>query len=164
MLHDVGKIAIPDAILKKPARLTPAERREMKAHTWLGARLFEDRFSDFDEASHVIALTHHERWDGTGYPGHVDPRTGKPLPGHEGEEGEARGKRGEEIHPFGRAVAVSDVYDALMSARSYKEAWKEEQVLETIRSDSGTHFDPDMVDAFFSSLDIIRSLAGRYPD
>jgi HD-GYP domain-containing protein (c-di-GMP phosphodiesterase class II) len=164
MLHDVGKIAIPDAILKKPARLTADERRVMKAHTWLGARLFGDRFSDFDEASYVIALTHHEKWDGTGYPGHVDPLAGKPLPGHEGPEGEARGKRGEEIHPFGRAVAVADVYDALMSARSYKEAWKEEQVLETIRADSGTHFDPDMVDALFSSLDIIRSLAGRYPD
>jgi HD-GYP domain-containing protein (c-di-GMP phosphodiesterase class II) len=164
MLHDVGKIAVSDAILKKPGRLTPEERQVMKAHTYLGARLFEDRFSDFDEASYVIALTHHEKWDGSGYPGHVDPLTGKPLPGHEGPEGEALGREGEEIHPFGRAVAVADVYDALMSARSYKEAWSEERVLETIRSDSGTHFEPDMVDAFFSSLDLIRSLAGRYPD
>lgn len=164
MLHDVGKVAISDLILKKPARLDDAEYEVMKQHTYLGARMFSDLFSTFDEAAYQVALNHHERWDGTGYPGHINPMTGNPISGYEDKNGRPRGKKGEEIPPFGRIVAIADVYDALSSNRAYKEAWDESRVLETIRGESGKHFDPDMVEAFFSSLDIIRSIAKRYPE
>lgn len=164
MLHDAGKIAIPDAILKKPARLDDEEVAVMRQHTWLGARLFKDRYSDFDEASLLVALNHHEKWDGTGYPGHVDVKNGKPLAGFETPDGKARGKKADEIHPFGRVVAIADVYDALSSRRSYKEAWTEDKVVETLKHDSGTHFDPEMIQAFINTIDVLRSIASRYPD
>ena len=164
MLHDAGKIAIPDAILKKPARLDDDEVAIMRQHTWLGARLFKDRYSDFDEASLLVALNHHEKWDGTGYPGHVDVNNGKPLHGYETPEGKARGKKAEEIHPFGRVVAIADVYDALSSRRSYKEAWTEDKVIDTLKHDAGTHFDPEMIQAFVNTIDVLRSIASRYPD
>ena len=162
MLHDVGKIAIADAILKKPARLTPEERKVMEQHTVLGAKLFLERYSDFDEASMQVAVDHHEKWDGTGYPGYVDIATGEPLPGYEDGENGAKRKKSDEISAFGRVVAIADVYDALSNRRSYKEPWGEDQVLETLLADSGTHFDPDMIDAFFESIDVIRSVAKRY--
>jgi HD-GYP domain-containing protein (c-di-GMP phosphodiesterase class II) len=164
MLHDVGKVSIPDAILKKPARLDPDEYEVMKQHTIAGARLFSDIYSEFDEAAAVIALNHHERWDGNGYPGHVDPATNRPLPGYENSSGNARGKRGEEIPPFGRLVAIADVYDALSSKRSYKEAWDESMVLDNLRDEAGRQFDAGMVEAFFSCLDSIRNISKRYPD
>ncbi len=162
MLHDVGKIAIADAILKKPARLTPEERTVMEQHTILGARLFLERYSDFDEASMQVAIDHHEKWDGTGYPGYVDVATGEPLPGYETGDNGARRKKAEEISAFGRVVAIADVYDALSNRRSYKEPWGEDQVFETLLADSGTHFDPEMIDAFFESIEVIRSIAKRY--
>ncbi|KKK84836.1 hypothetical protein LCGC14_2779320, partial [marine sediment metagenome] len=162
MLHDVGKIAIADAILKKPARLTPEERKVMEQHTVLGAKLFLERYSDFDEASMQVAVDHHEKWDGTGYPGYVDIATGEPLPGYEDADNGAKRKKGDEISAFGRVVAIADVYDALSNRRSYKEPWSEDQVLETLLADSGTHFDPDMIDAFFESIDVLRSIAKRY--
>ena len=164
MLHDVGKVAIADAILKKPARLDEAEYQVMKQHTYLGARLFDDKYSDFDEAAFLVALNHHERWDGEGYPGHINAMTGKVTPGYEDRNGNPRGKRGEEIPPFGRIVAIADVYDALASKRAYKEAWDEDRVLQTMRDGAGTHFDPEMIQAFFDSLDVIKSVASRYPE
>jgi len=156
MLHDVGKVAISDIILKKPARLDDDEYHVMKQHTWLGARLFDEKYSSFDEAAFLVSLNHHERWDGTGYPGHINPATGTIIPGYEGKNGLARGKRGEEIPPFGRVVAIADVYDALASRRAYKEPWSEDRVLQTMRSEAGKHFDPEMLDAFFESLDVIK--------
>ncbi|RMD87632.1 MAG: HD domain-containing protein [Calditrichaeota bacterium] len=164
MLHDVGKVAISDTILKKPGKLTDEEYEIMKQHTIHGACLFLNPRSDFDEYSAIVALNHHERWDGKGYPGHVDPKTGKPLPGYEDENGRARGKKGEEIPLFGRIVALADVYDALSSNRVYKEAWSEEKVLQIIEQEKGHQFDPELVDCFFSRLDVIRSIASRYPD
>ena len=164
MLHDVGKVAISDSILKKPARLDAAEREAMKEHTVMGARLFSERYSEFDEAAAVVALNHHEKWDGTGYPGHVNPNDGKTVPGYENGDGSARPKKGEEIPVFGRLVALADVYDALSSRRVYKERWEEEQVLDELKATTGTHFDPEMVETFFSCLDTIRSIAERYPD
>jgi response regulator RpfG family c-di-GMP phosphodiesterase len=164
MLHDVGKVAIPDAILKKPGRLTDEEREIMKQHTIMGARLFNERYSDFDEMAVVVALSHHEKWDGTGYPGHVNPFDGKVLPGYENSDGSPRPKKGGEIPVFGRIVALADVYDALRSKRVYKERWEEAQVLEEVKATTGTHFDPDMVETFFSSLDTIHNVAERYPD
>jgi HD-GYP domain-containing protein (c-di-GMP phosphodiesterase class II) len=164
MLHDVGKVAISDAILKKPARLDDAEREIMKQHTILGARLFSEQYSEFDEASAVVALNHHEKWDGTGYPGHISPFDGKVLMGYERSDGSARPKKGEEIPVFGRLVALADVYDALSSKRAYKERWEEAQVLEELKVCSGTHFDPEMIETFFSCIDTIRNITERYPD
>jgi len=164
MLHDVGKVAISDAILKKPARLDDAEREIMKQHTTAGARLFSERYSEFDEASSLVALNHHEKWDGTGYPGHVNPCDGTIVPGYESSDGNPRPKRGEEIPVFGRLVALADVYDALSSKRVYKEKWDQGQVLDELKACSGSHFDPDMVETFFACLDTIHSIAERYPD
>ena len=164
MLHDVGKVAIADAILKKPAKLDDAEREAMKQHTILGARLFSDRYSEFDEAAAVVALNHHEKWDGTGYPGNINVNDGKALPGYENSDGTPRPKKGEEIPVFGRLVALADVYDALGSKRAYKERWDEARVLEELQACSGTHFDPEMVETFLSSIDTIRNIGERYQD
>jgi len=164
MLHDVGKVAIADAILKKPARLDDAEREIMKQHTYMGARLFAEQYSEFDDASSVVALNHHEKWDGTGYPGHINPFDAKVLPGYENSDGSPRPKKGDEIPVFGRLVALADVYDALSSKRAYKERWEEAQVLEELKVSSGTHFDPEMVETFFACIDTIRNIAEWYPD
>ncbi len=163
MLHDVGKIAISDLILRKPTALTEDEFEIMKSHTHLGASLFRNTRSGFEELAAEVALNHHEKWDGTGYPGHIDPYTAKPLPGFEGNNGRPRPKRGEEIPIFGRIVAVADVYDALCSRRSYKEPWDESRILEEMNKLSGSHFDPKIMEAFFSCLDGMRFVAKRYP-
>jgi HD-GYP domain-containing protein (c-di-GMP phosphodiesterase class II) len=162
MLHDVGKVAITDMILKKPGALTRAERKIMQEHTFLGARLFADKQSAFDEIASQAALRHHENWDGTGYPGNVDVRTGKPL--ETDETGGPVPLRGEEIPLYGRVVAIADVFDALISKRTYKEAWSEEDVLAEIGNLSGKKFDPELVEAFFESIEVMRSIAKRYPD
>lgn len=162
MVHDVGKVAIPDRILKKPGKLTKAERRIMEGHTFLGARLFIDTQSQFDEVAVQTALRHHENWDGTGYPGHVNVKTGALE--RLDMKGNAPLLKSEEIPLFGRFVAIADVYDALISKRVYKDAWPEEKVLTEIKELSGKKFDPDIVVAFFQSLDILRSVARRYPD
>jgi HD-GYP domain-containing protein (c-di-GMP phosphodiesterase class II) len=164
MLHDVGKIAVSDLILKKPGRLTAEEFEVIKTHTYLGAKLFADYQSDFDERAAEVALNHHEHWDGTGYPGHIDPVTQKPLLGFEGPDGNPLPKRGEEIPLFGRIVAVADVYDALRSKRAYKEPWEEERVLDEMHRLSGSHFDPEIAEAFFSSFSVLKSIAEQYPD
>jgi len=164
MLHDVGKVGISDAILKKPGRFTPEEFAIMKDHTVLGARLFIDKRSDFDDAASEVALTHHERWDGQGYPGHVDPATGLPLKDYVSVDGRPRGKSGEEIPLFGRIVAIADVYDALCSKRVYKPAWDESEALKIMEEGAGRQFDPELVSVFFDSLDMIHSLRNRYPD
>ena len=162
MLHDVGKVAISDVLLKKPGRFTAAERKVMEAHTFLGARLFLNKQSEMDETSAIVSLTHHENWDGTGYPGHVDILTGQPS--KKRRDGTAVGLKGEEIPIYGRVVAIADVYDALRSKRVYKEAWSEEEVLHEIQHLSGVKFDPDLIDVFFDSLELIRSITARYPD
>jgi HD-GYP domain-containing protein (c-di-GMP phosphodiesterase class II) len=164
MLHDVGKVAISDAILKKPGKLDDAEREAMKQHTVMGARLFTDRYSDFDEAAAVVALNHHEKWDGTGYPGNINVVDGKVLPGYENSDGTPRPKKGEEIPVFGRLVALADVYDALGSRRAYKERWDDAKVHEELKACSGTHFDPEMVETLFSCIDTIENIRERYPD
>jgi len=164
MLHDVGKIAISDLILKKPGRFNEEEYEIMKQHTVLGAQLFCDRQSDFDEAAAQVVLNHHERWDGAGYPGHVDIQTGETLKGFGQPDGRPMGKKAEEIPLYGRIVALADVYDALSSARVYKEAWDESKVLDQIESESGRQFDPELVEIFFSSLDFLRTVQHRYQD
>ncbi|MFC1798833.1 HD domain-containing phosphohydrolase [Thermodesulfobacteriota bacterium] len=162
ILHDVGKVAISDLILKKPARLDNDEYELMKQHTVLGARLFQDRRSDFDEAASLVALNHHERWDGKGYPGYVDVADGSALEGYALPDGSAQKKKGEEIPLFGRIVAIADVYDALSSKRSYKDPWDEEKILSVLKEESGAHFEPEIVEIFFSRFDVIKSIQERY--
>lgn len=164
MLHDVGKVAISDAILKKPGRFTPEEFDVMKMHTVYGARLFPDLYSELDEAAAAVALNHHERWDGNGYPGHISLATLKPLPGYEKEDGSARGKKGEEIPLFGRIVAIADVYDALSNRRCYKEAWDAAAVIEELKKDAGTVFDPELIDIYLENMDTIRQIGKQFPD
>jgi response regulator RpfG family c-di-GMP phosphodiesterase len=164
MLHDAGKVAISDTLLKKPGRLTPNEYEQMKTHTLAGSRIFTDRNSEFDRAAFDIALNHHERWDGLGYPGHIDVLTGKPLDGRVDAEGKPLGKKEEEIPLFGRIVAIADIYDALTAKRIYKEAWDEAKALQVIEEGSGRQFDPELTDIFFSCLDAIRQIQGRYPE
>ena len=164
MLHDVGKVAISDIILKKPGRFDHDEFEVMKQHTVLGARLFIKAQSDFDEAAMEVALNHHERWDGKGYPGFVDVATGRPLKDYTLPDGTARGKKGAEIPLYGRIVSLADVFDALSSARVYKEAWDESKVLSIITEEAGRQFDPELVEVFFSSLNVLRSIQQRYKD
>jgi HD-GYP domain-containing protein (c-di-GMP phosphodiesterase class II) len=164
MLHDVGKIAISDLILKKPDRLDKYEFETIKLHTVSGAQLFLDRQSEFDEAAAQVALTHHERWDGNGYPGHLDLAANKPIKGFAKADGSARGKKGDEIPIYGQIVAIADVYDALSSRRVYKEAWDEPKVLDQMQAGAGRHFNPELVEIFFSCLDVLRSIQKRYQD
>jgi HD-GYP domain-containing protein (c-di-GMP phosphodiesterase class II) len=162
MLHDVGKVAISDIILKKPARFTPEEYAVMQAHTYFGARLFDDPQSPLDRIAADVALTHHECWDGSGYPGWIDPATGAPI--RTGDDGRPLGRRGEEIPLGGRIVAVADVYDALSSRRVYKQAWDESAVHDEIRNCAGTKFDPELVDVFFEVLPSIKTIQSMYPE
>jgi putative two-component system response regulator len=127
LLHDVGKIGIPDRLLLKPGRLTPEEFEEMKAHTEMGANIVSGSRSRLVQLVEEVALTHHERWDGGGYPA---------------------GPGGEAIPLAGRIVAVADVYDALTHARPYKPAWPVERAAAEIASQRGRQFDPAVVDAF----------------
>jgi response regulator RpfG family c-di-GMP phosphodiesterase len=164
MLHDVGKVSTSDLILKKPARLDTIEYEIMRQHTLQGARLFLNRQSDYDEAAGIVALTHHEHWDGSGYPGHIDIKTGEPLSGYKLPDGRAKGKKGNEIHLFGRIVALADVFDALSFRRSYKEPWNQTEIYRRIKSEAGSHFDPELVKIFFSRIEMIRSIQNRYQD
>jgi HD-GYP domain-containing protein (c-di-GMP phosphodiesterase class II) len=157
MLHDLGKVAISDLILRKPDKLNSHEFRIMQYHTIHGARLFRNQESDLDVLSAEIALNHHEKWDGTGYPGKIDdiyqdqPRFGP-------------GKRGEEIPLAARIVALADIYDALVSPRAYKDAWSETTTLGYIKAQSGKLFDPSVVDAFLAIYDVITAIRGKYPE
>lgn len=162
MLHDVGKVAISDLILKKPSRFTPEEYLIMQHHTIYGAGLFDDPQSVVDNISCDIALTHHENWDGTGYPGWVDPVTGKILKAD--AAGKALGRKGEEIPLTGRIVALADVFDALCSKRVYKDPWPPEQVFAEIHKLSGIKFDPELVDIFFEILPNIKQIQSLYPE
>ncbi len=152
MLHDVGKVGIPDAILKKPGRLDAAEFDVMKQHTVIGAGVFGSSHSALDAAAAEVALCHHENWDGSGYPGR----------GGEGENTSVRGVVGENIPIFGRIVAVADVYDALCSKRVYKDAMAGDEAVALIKADSGRKFDPEVVAAFLDCVDQLPGLAARY--
>ena len=143
LLHDVGKVGIPDAILKKPGKLDDAEFAEMKRHTEIGARLFAGLRTDFDETAAEIALAHHERWDGKGYP---------------------RGLAGEEIPLFARIVAVADVFDALSSRRAYKDAWPREKIEAFFRDEAGRHFDPELGQILVESIAEAEAIRARRPE
>lgn len=162
MLHDLGKVAISDLILKKPARFSREEFEIMKSHTFQGARIFSDPQSKVDEVAREVALTHHENWDGTGYPGYIDIMTGAPLKTN--PDGTPLGLKGRDIPLFGRIVALADVYDALSSKRVYKESWEEKEVFKEIYNLSGIKFDPELVDVFFDCIDVIKSIREKYPE
>jgi HD-GYP domain-containing protein (c-di-GMP phosphodiesterase class II) len=156
MLHDVGKVAVSDVILCKPGKLDAREYRAMQNHTVAGARLFGSAVSPLDRLARDIVLRHHERWDGTGYPGRVEV---------EGEwRGPGPGLAGEEIPSAARIAALADVYDALVSQRVYKEPWPEDQVLRLINSERGRHFDPEVVEAFYEVYDVVQLVRQRFPE
>lgn len=155
MLHDIGKVAISDVILKKPGKLNEEEYNIMKLHTITGARLFKNKTSDMDRVGFEVALNHHERWDGKGYPGFIDDVFDEKV--------ELKtGKKGEEIPLFGRIVAVADVYDALVSKRAYKEAWSDEEAIKEMEFQKGKQFDPELVDAFLSIYDVIKAIREKF--
>lgn len=133
-LHDIGKVAIPDAVLLKLGRLTREEFEVVKTHAAIGAHILAGSDSELLKLAEQVAYTHHERWDGGGYP---------------------RGLRGESIPLVGRLVAVVDVFDALTSSRPYKHAWPVEQAVSEMRSQRGRHFDPEVLDVFLA-----RTLGG----
>jgi len=158
MLHDVGKIGISDRILKKPGKLEEDEFEAMKMHPVLGYRLFADSTSEIDAMAAEVALHHHERWDGKGYPGKVSDL----MNAEKFEFGP--GKSALETPVTGRIVAIADVYGALSSKRIYKDAWPEDRVLDYIKESSGSHFDPEIVDAFFDVYDIINTIRDKYAE
>ena len=137
-LHDIGKIGVSDLVLLKPGKLTEEEFDAMKQHTRIGAKILSQGCTPLLRMAERIALTHHERFDGTGYP---------------------EGLAGEQIPIEGRIVAVADVFDALMHARPYKEAWSEQEALQELRDGSGKQFDPKVVEAFLRARSVARSLA-----
>lgn len=157
MLHDVGKVGITDLILKKPGKLTDKEYDTMKWHTVFGARLFVNNTSKLDQMSCEIALNHHEKWGGGGYPGKVSNvqsekiRMGKP-------------KKGEEIPFAARITTLADVYDALSSKRSYKEPWPDDKIFDAIEKDTGTHFDPSVVEAFFQIYKVVTAIRDKFSE
>jgi HD-GYP domain-containing protein (c-di-GMP phosphodiesterase class II) len=162
MLHDVGKVAIPDTILKKPERFNDEERCIMQRHTIYGASLFNNPQSPLDEISRDVALTHHENWDGAGYPGWFDPVAEKTIKAD--ETGKPLGKKGEEIPLAGRIVALADVFDALCSRRVYKEPWGEPEVLSEMKKLRGIKFDPELTDIFFDIYPSIKRIQALYKE
>ena len=168
MLHDVGKVGIPDAILKKAGRLTAEEYAGMQKHAEIGAQLFAERESVLDRSAFEVALHHHERWDGAGYPGMVTIPPSSTPPGSLGGVGvSSRSEpppimQGEGIPLFARIVAVADVFDALSSKRQYKDAWPEDRVLKEMSVNAGRQFDPELIEILLENLPQMRSVAARY--
>jgi response regulator RpfG family c-di-GMP phosphodiesterase len=151
MLHDVGKVGIDDAILKKNGRLDPDERWKMETHAHIGAASLQGQKISLDDAIRDVTLYHHARWDGTGYPSHE--QIVKTLEQLGEDTSNVPQPKGEGIPINARLVAIADVFDALMSRRAYKEAWAPEQVREEIARCAGTHFDPELVELFISDFD-----------
>lgn len=142
-MHDVGKIGIPDAVLLKPGKLDAEEWTVMRSHTVIGAKIIGNHASRLLQLAATLALRHHEKWDGSGYP---DGLSGTDIP-HEA-----------------RIIAIADVFDALTSVRPYKKAWPVNDALALIRRERGQHFQPELVDAFFDCLSDILELRERWPD
>ena len=142
-MHDVGKIGVPDRVLLKPGRLDGSEWGIMKRHARMGADILEGHAAEVMRMARSIALTHHERWDGSGYPNAL---------------------KGEDIPLEGRITAICDVFDALMSKRPYKQPWPVEEAVEEIRRGSGTSFDPHLVPRFLDILESVIDIRRRYSD
>ena len=142
-MHDIGKIGIPDAILQKPGKLTPDEWEIMKTHASVGATIIGEDNSSLLKIARTIALCHHEKWDGSGYP---------------------NGLAGEAIPVEARIVAIADVFDALTSTRPYKKSWSIDDATAYIKNESGKHFDPDLVQAFIQVLPAIEKIREQLMD
>lgn len=142
-MHDIGKIGIPDAVLLKPGPFEPPEWEIMKSHTLIGGKLLEGDNSTLMCMAREIALTHHEKWDGSGYP---------------------NGLAGEAIPQAGRIAALADVFDALISVRPYKKAWTVEAAVDLIRENSGRHFDPGLVEVFLRELPGMVAIRERFSE
>jgi putative two-component system response regulator len=142
-MHDIGKIGIPDRILLKPGKLDRDEWEIMKTHSAIGAEILSGHDSDLMNMAREIAMTHHEKWDGNGYPNNL---------------------RGEDIPMVGRIVAVADVFDALTSERPYKKAWPVDEAVAEINRSSGSHFDPELVDIFNKVLPQILDVRNQYQE
>ncbi len=142
-MHDIGKIGIPDAVLQKPGRFDPEERAIIETHAAIGAELLEGDDSELMTMARDIARTHHEKWDGSGYPS---------------------GLSGDAIPIAGRIAALADVFDALTSERPYKTAWTVEAAVDLIRENSGTHFDPALVEVFLRELPHIIVIRERFSE
>lgn len=142
-MHDVGKIGIPEAILDKPGRLTQEERVIIETHTSIGYKLLSSGDGEIMQSAARIALEHHERWDGKGYPNQLAEH---------------------EIHIFARITAITDVFDALMSKRCYKEAWPLEKVVELFTRECGKQFDPELCCLFLKHIDAFVDIRQQYPD
>ncbi len=155
ILHDVGKVAVSDIILKKPGQLSYDERLSMKMHTVLGARLFRRTTSFWDYMSAEVALNHHENWDGSGYPGRIENLYADKI--YLGP-----GKQGPEIPLSARVVSIADVYDALVSQRAYKAGWRQEHALHYIRYQAGKKFDPELVSIFLKMGDLLTAIQKKY--
>jgi len=137
-MHDIGKVAVDQAILHKPSALTAEEFEIMKTHTTLAHKVLKSSDRHIIKAADIIAMEHHEKWDGSGYP---------------------KGLKGENIHIFGRIVALADVFDALTHKRVYKDSWTPEDAAAYIQKNSGTHFDPTLVDIFMTHIEEFIALA-----
>lgn len=142
-MHDIGKIGIPDRVLLKPGKLEPDEWEIMQRHSTIGHSILANSKSKYMQIGAIIAMNHHERYDGKGYP---------------------NGLKATEIPLIARIVAVADVFDALVTARPYKLAWSTEEALDYIKQQSGSHMDPQCVDAFFSRIDDIKKIKHEYAD
>jgi len=142
-MHDVGKIGIPDAILLKPGKLNEAEWEIMKQHPIIGSRILSGSSSELLEAGEIIALSHHEKWDGTGYPKELS---------------------GEGIPLYGRICAIADVFDALTNNRPYKKAFSSDKAFEILGEGRGIHFDPKVVDVFFDQADEVVEIQKRFTE
>jgi len=142
-MHDVGKVAIPDTVLLKPGSLEANEWDIMKTHVDIGEEIFGRSTRPVLKAASVVAGQHHEKYDGSGYP---------------------RGLKGEDIHIYGRIVALVDVFDALSHERCYKPAWPMEKVLGLLKEEAGKHFDPKLVELFLANIDEVIEIMNRYPD
>jgi len=140
-MHDVGKLGIPDHILLKPGKLDDAEFGVMKQHTEIGGRILNGSPSELLQAGETIALAHHEKWDGTGYP---------------------NGLKGNDIPLWGRICAVADVFDALTSERPYKKAFDVDRAVGIIKEGRGTHFDPELVDIFSDNFNQVVEITKRF--
>ena len=142
-MHDIGKVGIPDRVLNKPGKLNEEEWEIMKTHARLGYDMLNHSSRPILKTAAIVAHEHHEKWNGDGYP---------------------RGLQGEEIHIFGRITAIADVFDALGSDRCYKQAWSMERILDFFRQQSGSHFDPSLVQLLFDNLDQFLEIQEEYRD
>jgi len=142
-MHDIGKVGIADNILKKPGKLTEDEFKIMKTHAKLGYSVLKGSDRPVLKTAAIVALEHHEKWDGSGYP---------------------KGLSGEDIHIYGRITAMADVFDALGSERCYKKAWDDDRIFKLFKDERGKHFDPTLVDLFFENIDVFLTTRTKYRD